>query len=186
MVEISIRTKTICNYVCSFFNRKLVFLLIANLCSRTSKLKFKTEYKNHFQKDDSSEWFIIGNFFGSYVIFIINAILRNQRCCEVYDSNEKNFSFFILVENSVMAIISCLLYYFNIGENWIKWISFKSILISDSVNFIFSEYFCNEYTIYLSISGIVAFAQFIFRIIEFFLNLLKESVGIGFKSYSQI
>ena len=43
-------------------------------------------------------------FWLSNVIFIINAILRNQRCCEVYDSNEKNFSFFILVENSVMAI----------------------------------------------------------------------------------
>ena len=177
LVEISIRTKTFCNYLCSFFNRKLVFLLIVNLCSRASKLKFKTDYKHYFQNDDDddpSALFIIVNFCGSFVIFLITIGFRNHLNCEICNSNEKAFSFFILIENIIMCIFSCLLFFFNIGENWIKWISFKSILISGSVNFIFSEYFCNEYANYLSISGIVAFAQLIFRAIEFFLDPLHN------------
>ncbi len=76
----------------------------------------------------------------------------------------------------MMLVISLLLnfFYSYLGDNWIKWISFKAILISGSVNFIFSEYYFNEYINYLSISGVVSFSQCIFRFIEFFSEYLND------------
>ena len=177
LVQISIRTTTYFNYFCSFFDRKLVFLLIVNLCSRASKIKFKIDYKHHFQEDDdSSIWFEVLNFFCSFIIFGINIIIKrlnNSECC---NSNENSFSSFILFENIMMLVISLLLnfFYSYLGDNWIKWISFKAILISGSVNFIFSEYYFNEYINYLSISGVVSFSQCIFRFIEFFSEYLND------------
>ena len=97
LVQISIRTTTYFNYFCSFFDRKLVFLLIVNLCSRASKIKFKIDYKHHFQEDDdSSIWFEVLNFFCSFIIFGINILIKrlnNSKCC---NSNENSFSSFIL------------------------------------------------------------------------------------------
>ena len=169
LIDISIKTKSsFFHYLCSIFNRKLVFLLVVNLCSRSSKLKFKTEYKKYFEDDDESTvWFIIINFCLSFVISFIFIWIKcsNNICC----NNIYKFSFFISFENIVIGLISTLCFFNKItGNNCIKWISYISILISGSVNFIFSDFYSHEYNNYLSISGIVSIAQCIFRGFEIF------------------
>ena len=181
MFDISVKTKTFCNYLSSMFDRKLIFLMMINLCSRASKLKFKTDYKNFFE--DSSIYFVIINFLLSFVIFIINICLKSKLTCTYCNSTETAFSSFIIFESFIIIIFSVVAL-FDIGDQWIKWISFKSIMISGSVNFLFSEYYSTEYINYLSISGLVSIAQIIFRILEFLIEPFKNSnwywMQIGF------
>ena len=126
------------------------------------------EYKKYFEDDDESTvWFIIINFCLSFVISFIFIWIKcsNNICC----NNIYKFSFFISFENIVIGLISTLCFFNKItGNNCIKWISYISILISGSVNFIFSDFYSHEYNNYLSISGIVSIAQCIFRGFEIF------------------
>ena len=179
--DISIKTKTWYNYLCSVLDRKLIFLLVVNLCSRASKLKFKTECKRHF--DDSHIGFIIGNFSCFFVIFCLNNLnkifdflFKCSICCNSKEeASESAFSRFILIE-SISIIILSLIASFEIPEEWIKWISFKAIAISGSVNFVFSEYYSYQEINYLSISGTVSIAQMIFRGIEFLVEPFEKNV----------
>jgi len=163
--EIAIKTKTCYHFCCSMLNRKLIFLLIVNFCSRASKLKFKNEYNNNFidESENNSIWYIIINFACSFLIFIIYSLIFN---CLYKNSEENSFSFFIIIENTLLFFFSLIGFYPNLEDKYIKWISFKSIFIGGSVNFIFSDYYSSQYINYLSISGIVSISQVIFRLIE--------------------
>ena len=177
LIQISIRTKKYLNYYCSFFNRELVFLIIVNLCSRISILKFKTEYKNNFQKEENSSiWFIILTFFGSFIISIVNINLvgkcDNYKCCY---SKEAAFSSFIFLENILIFVFSLINWGFESTKGLIKWITYVAIFISGSINFVFSEYFSYKYINYMSISGIVSIPQVIFSIIELFLEPFENN-----------
>jgi len=171
--EITIKTKTCYNFCCSMLNRKLIFLLIVNFFSRASKLKFKNEYTNNFidEPKNNSIWYIIINFACSFFIFRIYSRIFNCLCKK---SEENSFSFFIIFENILLLIFSLIGLYPNLEDKYIKWISFKSIFIGGSVNFIFSAYYSSQYINYLSISGIVSISQVIFRLIEMLIKFNDE------------
>ena len=206
-VDISIKTKDFIPYCFFLFNRKVVFLLIINLCSRISKLKFKTEYKNFFKENQSIKifvfnldqfWLIFISFAVSFIIyilfFIVNCFfedkckseccncIKERECCEKCKVNckENVFSIFISLENFFIIVLS-IVCFFDIGNVDYCW--FLAILISGSVNFIFSDFYFNEKINYLLISGFVDITQAIFGILDF---LLEPFNDINWYLYLQI
>ena len=110
-IEISIKTKETINVFYYFCDRRLLFLLFVNLCSRVSKLKFKTIYKDNY---DENICFIILNFTFSFLIFVFMNLIYYYFTKEKENENEKEkirdicFCSFMLIENGLNLFFSLL------------------------------------------------------------------------------
>ena len=174
-MTVIITVKDFKKYFFTILNKKTIILIFINICTRTSKLKYKTEYKNFY----NNVYFLILNFILSYLVFILIYLIfkfyKNKWCIP----KEKYLLNIIILENSLMSGFSFISFIFSFFSNKTiifigKILFFIAIGMGGAINFIFSEYYSTQYIEYLSISGIIAVGQLLFRIIEFLLEPLKD------------
>ena len=163
----TINIKSFSSFIYSILSdTKIILILLINLLSRAQKLKFKTIYKNEFNK---SIYYLIGNFSLSYVILFIFSIyfffivknkkkIKNQKLLKIKECYIINA---IIIDNFVVLIFSILNIIF---PNPI--FSYLSISISGNLNFLLYEYYSTIEREYMSMSGFIPLAQIIFRLLE--------------------
>ena len=166
----------------------LIYIFVINFCSRAQKLKFKAKYNIELNQDIECLQLNFGLSYALYIFFLL------AFCCyNIYSTNndknsinieyneedinkkkaisdditrrEKFILILILFENIIIIIFSFINFFIEC-----KWISYLSIGISGSFNFLLYDYFSfsTPQGEYLTMSGIISLAQFFFRIIEFF------------------
>ena len=186
--KVVIKIRGFWGYLSSILNYKTIYIFFINFCSRAQKLKFKTNYKKGFNQE--MEWLQL-NFGLSYAlyIFFLVAFFYYNKCSINNDQNsiniegkkrnennnneedinkkkkisdditrrEKFILILILFENIIILIFS----FINFFEEY-RWISYVSIVISGSFNFLLYDYFSfsTPQGEYLTMLGIISLVNF--------------------------
>ena len=148
--KVIIKIRGFWGYLCSILNYKTVYIFFINFCSRAQKLKFKADYNKKFNQETKLLQLNFGLSYALYLIFLLTFFFYNKCCSknsekginkkkEISDDitrREKFILILILLENCIILIFSII----NFSEEF-KWISYFSIVISGSFNFLLYDYF---------------------------------------------
>ena len=143
-----IKIKGICEYISSFFDKKLLFVLFINFFSRAQKLKFKFEYKGILKIHENPGNILIINFIINYIIavsiyYIFIKIDPNKNKLKeeekINDKQENNIIKAICISNIILLIFSIQNFWKNEEEynNFKKFSCYIAIAISGNINYLF-------------------------------------------------
>jgi len=185
-----IKIKGFWTYIGSILkNRRIILILFINLCSRLQKLKFKTEYKNRITNNHC----LFLNYIGSIVIFIVllaiiyaaffikNEGLKCNKCKQMitkfFETFEGKIIWAFLIE-FIIILIASLFFIFDksIDSNKFTIFIYFIIAATGALNFFLYNYYSLQKEEFITLSGIIALSQLIFRILEFCFEPFKDNL----------
>ena len=200
--KIKIRFQKTSQYICNLMKEdkfRIWFIFFINLFSRTQKVMFKSKFKDDFEEN----LYMLLNMFFSHALYLIIIVIYNiwEYSCklkgenETKINNEKNDEIksikekiqsiklksrdrekfiykLIIIENSLSFILN-IIYIFSYKG---KAISFFTVLLGGTINFILAEYYPTQKIQYLSLSGIISISNLLFRGTEFLYSVFKNDI----------